>query len=151
MDLANQSTSALMDTKTVTCQEATGLYEPDITNYTCTPSCHIPAMDPAVYQNNWPNPFYDPQYDQTVEFACKEVGHKLVTWTDFAAVNAAGIEAGNLTSKCMINGSLTPSISDYTCTKDCGKPGLNPDAMVYDWNSTVGTKIGVKIKYMFYA
>jgi hypothetical protein len=141
-DLTEERDNVLAD-KTIICNAFSGLYAPDINNYTCTFSCPIPGYDKTVMKDNWSTPFLQPQYMADVSFECQN-NHQLVTWTNFE--QDIDIRLTDLTSTCDITGKLTPSIELYTCSKDCNQPELDDTEMEFTWNLTQGLKIATKIE-----
>ena len=51
-----------MSSSKVTCGADSGLFEPSLGEWTCTPPCPIPAYDTDLIQDNWTQPFRPPQY-----------------------------------------------------------------------------------------
>ena len=74
-----------------------------------------------------------------VRFSCKSdtkekdnetvsVARDLVPWTSFSANDDSG-RVGHMEATCGVAGLLSPSVGDYTCTRDCEAPQIDGSIM----------------------
>ena len=57
------------------------------------------------------------------------VERELVPWPAFSAADDSG-KIGFVDAKCGVDGKLSPSVEDYTCTRDCQAPQIDRSIMV---------------------
>jgi len=131
-DLAANNENNLNTSLTTTC-EATGVYNIDVNDYTCTRPCPLPKIpDPLLMSHNWTNTTQNAEYKDVLVFSCK-FGKKLVSKVDFNA----GIDTNlinNISYTCLISGWFNESMGSYTCTRDCGPPANYSSVMKNNWN-----------------
>lgn len=53
-------------------------------------------------------------------------------------------------SICQVSGWLNETIGSFTCTKDCGAPTNYSEIFSFDWDESINTTIGTKVKYDSY-
>ena len=70
-DLASQIDSDVKTNMTVTCK-ATGLYDIDMNDYTCTKPCPLPRIpDPLLMTHNWTNTTENAEYNDVMRYLIK--------------------------------------------------------------------------------
>ncbi len=120
---------------TTTCK-AQGVYDYDITAYTCTRPCPLPKIpDPLLMTHNWTNTTENAEYRDTLVFSCK-FGQKFVSKRDFLIGSSQNLIT-NITTVCQITGWFNDTSGAYTCTRNCGPPTNYSLFMKNNWNSTM--------------
>ena len=134
-DLAANIEDYLNTSLTTTC-EATGTYDIDINDYTCTRPCPLPKIpEPLLMTHNWTNTTQNAEYKDVLVFSCK-LGQKLVSKLDFNAGVATNL-ISTLTYTCLITGWFNETIGSYTCSRNCGPPTNYSSVMKSNWNSNM--------------
>ena len=57
------------------------------------------------------------------------VERELVPWPAFSAADDSG-KIAFVDAKCGVDGKFSPSVEDYTCTRDCQAPQIDRSIMV---------------------
>jgi hypothetical protein len=163
-DLSTQ-TDLNVNASIITTCKATGDYNIDINDYTCSKPCPLPRLsDPLLMTHNWTNTTENAEYkdvmryfhyfiiiyrvlcigfskknkniiDAKNRFDCKN-GKKFVPKVDFAIGSAANLQ-NFLTASCLISGWFNESIGSYTCTRDCGPPTNYSLVMKNNWDGNL--------------
>ena len=100
--------------------------------------------DPELMMHDWTDNETKPEIGQSVRHSCLH-GKQLVTKKAFEA-GETSVYLDELMSLCTVAGWLNETIGGYTCTKDCEEPTYYNETFTYDWDESVGTLIGAKVK-----
>ena len=97
-----------------------------------------------------------------VKFSCKSqtkgsgnetvtVAREVVPWTAFYANDNSG-RVEYIEATCGVDGSFSPSVEDYTCTRDCEAPEVDGSIMGSKYRVTiqvVPNQIQTKVPYLY--
>ena len=143
-ELEKDISDNMEDTLTVTCN-LNGTYDLNIEDFSCTRPCPFPSLpDPELMMHDWTDNETKPEIGQSVKHSCLH-GKQLVTKKAFEA-GETSVYLDELMSLCTVAGWLNETIGGYTCTKDCEEPTYYNETFTYDWDESVGTLIGAKVK-----
>ena len=131
-DLAANNENNLITSLKTSCT-ATGLYDIDINDYTCTRPCPLPKIpEPLLMTHNWTNTTQNAEYKDVLVVSCKQ-GQKMVSKIDFNAGVATNL-ISSIAYTCLITGWFNETIGSYTCTRNCGPPTNYSSIMKSNWN-----------------